>query len=505
MSAKASLCALVALTLLGPGCTSGGTGSSPATSPDPTDAGISPPAAAPGPHVLVISIDGMHGLDLERYTSAKPDSALAQLARGGVRYTNVTTPFPSDSFPGQLALFTGGTPRSTGVYYDLSYDRGLSPPGDCASKGAVIDFSEQADLDPNKGDGGGGLAVDRLPRDGARGCVPVYPHDFLRVNTAFEIVHQAGKRTAWLDKHLSYEVVQGPSGKGVDDLFNPESASKLNKTLAGSLAYDDVKVDALLAEIAGKDHTGTTPVGVPALFGMNFQAVSVAQKTLGAAYADAAGTPSVALMTAFDRTDASLAKIVAGLRAAGLWDSTTLIITAAHGDAPIDPSLRKRLDPVVLQTAIEKDHPGLLAHLTADDVALVWLNDGSKATEVAAALMANSADLGIDSVLSGDALAALFGANDPRTPDLIAKLQPGVLYAIKDNKAGEHGGASDDDRKVLLLVTGGGIGPSVVTEPVETRQVAPTCLQALGLSPDLLDAVRAEMTAVLPGIIRTGK
>jgi hypothetical protein len=31
--------------------------------------------------------------------------------------------FPSDSFPGTLALATGGTPKSTGVYYDDSYDR----------------------------------------------------------------------------------------------------------------------------------------------------------------------------------------------------------------------------------------------------------------------------------------------------------------------------------------------------------------------------------------------
>jgi hypothetical protein len=461
------------------------------------------PVDLPGPHVLVISIDGMHGIDLDRYTAARPDSTLAQLAKAGVRYTNVSTPFPSDSFPGQLALFTGGTPRSTGVYYDLSYDRSLSPPGDCATKGTVIDFSELADVDATATDGGGGLAVERLPRDGARGCVPVYPHDFVRVNTAFEIIHQAGRRTAWSDKHLSYEVVQGPSGKGVDDLFNPESAAKVNKTLEGSMAYDEIKVNAILAEIAGKDHTGTTTVGVPALFGMNFQGVSVAQKTLGASYTDGTATPSAALMTAFDRTDASLGKIVAALKAANLWESTTFIVTAAHGDAPIDPTLRKRLDPMLLETAVEKVRPALLAHLTADDVALMWLTDGSKAADVAAALTTDGDALGIDSVLSGDALAAMFGPNDARTPDLILKLKLGVLYASKDSKAGEHGGASDDDRKVLLLVAGGGIGPAVVSEPVETRQIAPTALTALGLPADQLDAVRAEMTAVLPGIVRT--
>ena len=97
------------------------------------------------------------------------------------------------------------------------------------------------------------------------------------------------------------------------------------------------------------------------------------------------------------------------------------------------------------------------------------------------------------------------GSTDVRTPDLIVKLKLGVLYAAKDNKAGEHGGASDDDRKVLLLVAGGEIGPAVVDDPVETRQIAPTALTALGLGADRLDAVRAEMTAALPGIVRAGK
>jgi hypothetical protein len=38
------------------------------------------------------------------------------------------TPRPSDSFPGLTAIVTGGTPRSAGFYYDVSYDRNLSPP-----------------------------------------------------------------------------------------------------------------------------------------------------------------------------------------------------------------------------------------------------------------------------------------------------------------------------------------------------------------------------------------
>src|SRR5258708_11654427 len=44
-------------------------------------------------------------------------------------------------------------------------------------------------------------------------------------------------------------------------------------------AYDQIKVDAILNQIDGLDSAGDkTPGGTPGIFGMNFQAVSVAQK-----------------------------------------------------------------------------------------------------------------------------------------------------------------------------------------------------------------------------------
>ena len=80
-------------------------------------------------HVLLISVDGMHQVDLERYLIAHPHSAFAQLVNHGVQYTHASTSEPSDSFPGLLAFMTGGSPRSHGVFYDDSYDRTLYAPG----------------------------------------------------------------------------------------------------------------------------------------------------------------------------------------------------------------------------------------------------------------------------------------------------------------------------------------------------------------------------------------
>ena len=61
-------------------------------------------------HVLLVSVDGLHALDVERFVEGHPKSALAELSGHGLTYTNARTPANSDSFPGLLALVTGGSP-----------------------------------------------------------------------------------------------------------------------------------------------------------------------------------------------------------------------------------------------------------------------------------------------------------------------------------------------------------------------------------------------------------
>ena len=79
-------------------------------------------------HVLLISVDGLHALDLSNYVATHPDSTLAALSQHGVTYTNNATSTPSDSFPGLASLVTGGSPVTTGFWYDDTYNRALSPP-----------------------------------------------------------------------------------------------------------------------------------------------------------------------------------------------------------------------------------------------------------------------------------------------------------------------------------------------------------------------------------------
>lgn len=467
-------------------------------------------ADAPERRVLLLSIDGFHALDLGRYVRTHPASALAQLSSMGVTYTNASTSRPSDSFPGLLALVTGGSPVSTGVWYDDSYDRLLSPPGsNCATKGTEVLYDESIDKDPTKIDGGGGIDPTKLPLDPTKGCTPVYPHSFLRVNTIFEIVRAAGGRTAWADKHLAYDLVNGPSGKGVDDLYTPEIAvddttSDVHKTEAN----DDLKVQAILNEIDGEDHTGTQKVGVPAVFGMDFQAVSVAQKLAGAGYADATGTPSAGLQDALDHTDQSVGRMVAELQARHLLSSTTIIVSAKHGQTPIDPSKHQIVDKSIVPSLVNGVQAGLVAQATEDDIALLWLSDQGKTDAAVAKLLASQSQASIQEILSGDSLKLRFNdpTTDSRTPDVIALPNMGVIYAGKGaTKIAEHGGFNLDDMSVPILVANPRLKAATIKSPVETAQVAPTILGLLGLDANALDAVRIEKTVPLPGLALGGR
>src|SRR6476660_6171590 len=153
-------------------------------------------------HVLLISVDGLHALDVANYIEAHPNSALADLSRHAVTYSNARTPANSDSFPGLLALVTGGSPITTGLFYDVSYDRTFFDPTNptCArTPGNNMIFDES--IDPYNAANVSLDVIDpaRLPRrlDEHGRCVAVFPHNAIKTNTIFEVVKASGGRTAW--------------------------------------------------------------------------------------------------------------------------------------------------------------------------------------------------------------------------------------------------------------------------------------------------------------------
>jgi hypothetical protein len=202
------------------------------------------------------------------------------------------------------------------------------------------------------------------------------------------------------------------------------------------------------------------------------------------------------------------------LKQQGVLASTKIIITAKHGQSPIDPSKLRLIGSAeqdVLATAgIVSD--GVNVQITDDDVSLVWLSSQNQSkTQAGVDALLNSIGNGnparIQTVLYGAALQAQFGnpATDPRTPDIIIQPIPGTIYSHSHAKVMEHGGFAEDDTHVAMLVVDGANvqspapvpGTTVIT-PVRTYQVAPTILADLGLNPNKLDAVRTEGVQVLP-------
>ncbi|WP_426437530.1 alkaline phosphatase family protein [Bradyrhizobium genosp. P] len=494
-------------------------------------------------HVLLISVDGMHEVDLQRYVKGHPASAFTKLLRHGVHYTNAHTSHPSDSFPGLLAFMTGASPKTHGIFYDDSYDHTLYPPGsNCVGNaGTEATYFEALDYDLTKLDGGGPANSDHinpanLPlRKVGSACQRVYPHAYLKndTTTIMEVIHEAGLRTAWSDKHPAYEIISGPSGTGLDELYAPEINSTSVLATAPQLIptpqasddwtvnpvytryYDNLKVTAVLNWIKGLDHTGTKSVGVPAILGMNFQAVSVGQKVTADGYTDAVGTPSAQLEASLDFVDSSLGQMLTQLDQQHLTKNTLVIVGAKHGQSPIDVTqlhmLKGSTNPRVLAGNADVTDPADLltaggvkvAQETADDISLIWLADQTQATKAVSILENDKVLLNharIEKIYAGDELKDKFG--DPaqgRTPDIIIQPIHGTIYSGSAAKVAEHGGLTDDDTHVLLVVANPGFEGAAVDDKVENKQVAPTILRALHLDANKLKGARAEHTTALPG------
>jgi hypothetical protein len=507
-------------------------------------------------HVLLLSIDGFHAVDLAVCVAQGTCPHLAGLTEHGSTYTNASTTKPSDSFPGLLAQLTGGTSKSTGVFYDDSYDRSFFPAGsNCTgTPGTEMNYAEPLDTDLHMIDGGVPAALTGLnsaiainpanlveqSADGA--CRPVWPHNIVRTNTIFAVIHAHHLRTAWSDKHAAYDIINGNDpdsqpangpGTNVDDFFAPEINSDLsaaNVALIASLGlhstspapvtdptcpgpscgsdftssidgveyYDGIKVQAVLNEINGFDHTGKHRLGPPVILGMNFQSVSVGQKLKIGGYADPAATPTANLANTIAFVDRSVGQMVEALQDRGLAESTLIIVSAKHGQSPIDPTKRRALDDhAVIATPIGAN----FAFDIADDGALIWLKDntGGKTAAAVQALNGFAGDTGIGEWLSGPLLTLPYQdpAHDSRTPDIIGVAKIGVIYT-SGSKIAEHGGFNEDDTHVALVVSHPDFARDTINAAVATTQIAPTILKALGLDPRELDAVRIEDTRVLP-------
>ena len=213
--------------------------------------------------------------------------------------------------------------------------------------------------------------------------------------------------------------------------------------------------------------------------------------------------------------DTAIGQMVSELKKQGLLDSTLIIVSAKHGQSPIDPNRVLRIpgdvatdEPPSQILSPNGVGPGLpVAQADEDDISMLWLTDQSQTQSAAETLAANENLFGQGEIFAGQSLLLQF--NDPltdsRTPDIIVAPNVGVIYTGGTSKVAEHGGFAYDDRNVVLIVSNPKFKASTFNDQVETRQIAPTIVKALGLDPTLLNAVQTEHTETLPGLPFTQK
>src|SRR6202022_2740065 len=129
-----------------------------------------------------------------------------------------------------------------------------------------------------------------------------------------------------------------------------------------------------------------------AIFGMNFQSVSVGEKLVNPILSCSRNptstcdpnyfpggyepgtlkfTPQMAQAMAY--VDGALGSMADELKDKGLWESTEFIISAKHGQSPIDPSKLHKIGDAVSPILTAK---GIgIGQNTEDDVSLIWLAD----------------------------------------------------------------------------------------------------------------------------------
>ncbi len=255
-------------------------------------------------HVIILTVDGMkpevylepdvaHGLHVP---TLRKMAALGTTADPGA-----TTVFPSVTYPAHTAIATGDNPGRHGIVTNLSPD------------------------------------PEAKNEEGWRW----YRQD-VKVPTLYDLAYTAGYRTALIDWPVTV-------GALATDLL-PEywragtaDDAKLSRALATPGCYAAVENQFLsfdadftppqVQDAATVDAVLTAMTrDAPALTFAHIWQTDDAQHDFG--------PWSVQANAAFENADAQIARLIAGLQALGIWDSTVIVLASDHGFAPIARAFR---------------------------------------------------------------------------------------------------------------------------------------------------------------------
>ena len=281
---------------------------------------------------------------------------------------------------------------------------------------------------------------------------------------------------------------------------------------------------------------------------MNFQVVSTAEKlksspavligpneqgkytegpSLPGGYVTVNGlqVPGPLLQSALDYVNNALQRMADTIQADGEAGSTAIILTAKHGQSPLNNNQLQRIDDGPIIAGVNaawassiRSNPTLVVQEADDDGLLWWLSDRSQAatdfvknylwTHTAAAVNYAGQTItvqhsGLREIFAGQQSAHFFGVpnSDPHHPDVFGDLagRHDLHDRLEDRRTRRRQPGRPGRSAHRLRAGHRPAWP--VSHRVETTQVAPTILKLLGLSPSSLQAVQLEGTQVLPGLV----
>ena len=189
--------------------------------------------------------------------------------------------------------------------------------------------------------------------------------------------------------------------------------------------------------------------------------------------------------------DASLARLISGLKARGLYDDTVLIVASDHGMAATSPDRAMRLGDLVDPEAIDVIYSG----------AAVFLNPSpGREVEVERALARRHAHG--ECWTKADIPARLVLGSNPRVPAIVCAADVGWLFSAPGRDVTRTGGAHGYDNQApemqaLFIAHGPGVARGRTLRDLDSVDVQPLIGRLLGIAVPAGDGRPQDTRAVM--------
>jgi predicted AlkP superfamily pyrophosphatase or phosphodiesterase len=390
---------------------------------------IATPALAQAPPPLTILIS-IDGFRAD-YLQRGVTPNIAALAADGVRAVAMHPSYPSLTFPNHYTLVTGLRPDRSGIV-----DNNMEDP----RKPGVAFSMGKADI-----------AHDPFWWDEAEPIWVTAERAGIRTGTMF-----------WPGADLPIRGVRPSDWKMYDKKF---------------LAND--RVDQVLAWL---DHPQAER---PRFVTLYFDEVDT--------WGHNAGPDSPQVNAALTRTDAAIGRLVAGLKARGLYERANLVLVADHGMAATSPERVTYLDALL---------PAADFHWVSSGTSMGLAPTAGHEAEVAKALLAPHPHM---TCWRKEEIPARFHyGHNPRVPPFICLAQTGWLVATQTSikshpaKLGSHGYDADDPLMAALFVAHGPAFRKGAVQPAfDNVDIYPLLARLIGVAPQPNDGRVADLAPSL--------